>query len=89
MDLTAFPNPFSGSTTLAFRLPKAANVTMEVYDLVGVLVYKMELPKSAAGEQQLTWDGRNALGMRVSAGTYLCKLTADGMQGFKKLVLAD
>ncbi|MBK9448245.1 MAG: T9SS type A sorting domain-containing protein [Bacteroidetes bacterium] len=89
MDLTAFPNPFSGSTTLAFRLPKPANVTMEVYDLVGVLVYKMELPKSAAGEQQLTWDGRNALGMRVSAGTYLCKLTADGMQGFKKLVLAD
>jgi hypothetical protein len=89
LQLVAFPNPFSHETTLAFTLPKASEVRMEIFDVMGNAVRKMETAKRATGEQQVVWDGRNDLGIRVAAGTYFCKLTADGLQASQRLVVIE
>jgi hypothetical protein len=40
------------------------------------------------GEHLLTWDGRDALGRRVAAGTYFTELRTDSSAETRKLVYA-
>lgn len=89
LEVVAYPNPFAEKTTLVFTLAKPSGVTLEVYDFLGQQVRFLETAKLAAGEQQVVWDGKNQAGKRVAAGSYLCKLTANGMQGMEKMILVD
>jgi len=57
------PNPFSSATVIPIDAPDAP--TILVFDVAGHLV--RELPVSSA---QVSWDGRDALGRFVPAGTY-------------------
>ena len=57
------PNPFSSATVIPIDAPDAR--TILVFDVAGHLV--RELPVSSA---QVSWDGRDALGRFVPAGTY-------------------
>ncbi|MEN9369175.1 MAG: hypothetical protein RI952_40 [Bacteroidota bacterium] len=74
--LQAAPNPFSGSTKLAFNLPIAAQVSMEVFDLLGrniaTIIEKENLTAGAHTVSYLNEDHSNA------AGIYLVKLTVNG-----------
>jgi len=74
--LQAAPNPFSGSTKLAFNLPIAAQVSMEVFDLLGRNIATiMDNESLVAGAHAVSYvneDQSNA------AGIYLVKLTVNG-----------
>jgi PKD repeat protein len=74
--LQAAPNPFSGSTKLAFNLPIAAQVSMEVFDLLGrniaTIIEKENLTAGAHTVSYVNEDHSNA------AGIYLVKLTVNG-----------
>ena len=74
--LQAAPNPFTGSTKLAFNLPTAAQVSMEVYDLLGrniaTIIANESLVAGAHTVSYVNEDHSNA------AGIYLVKLTVNG-----------
>ncbi|MGV3538285.1 MAG: T9SS type A sorting domain-containing protein [Rufibacter sp.] len=80
----SYPNPFrqGTNTTIPVTLEKAAQVTLQIYSLTGRRIATLINDKLDAGAHKITWDGRGA-----SAGTYLYKLTVDGKQYAKRLVL--
>jgi len=76
------PNPFSGSTTIRFDLPRAAQVGLRVYNVAGRVVRDLIEPsQSEAGQHEISWDGRDQSGRPLAAGVYLYRLTVDGKAG--------
>ncbi len=85
-----YPNPFSPpergfagnpSTEIAFALPEAGKVTLNIYALTGQLVATLVDGEMAAGRHQLRWNGRNQSGQLVAAGIYLYHLIVTGDDG--------
>jgi hypothetical protein len=83
------PNPFTGSTNIAFSVPgTAAGTSLEIYDVEGRLVRSLAAGYSAADEASVVWDGNDTAGHRVAAGVYFYRLS--GGQGVvKKMVLLE
>ena len=91
LTLLAMPNPASGQTIVRLRgrADKAAvgAVEMLVYDLAGRHVVTLMAGTLPAGDHGVTWDGRDEAGRAAPAGVYLYRLTADGFQESKRMVL--
>jgi len=81
------PNPFGGATTIAFRIPKATKVSIELYDLQGKLVRILADGTQSAGTHPIVWDGRSNEGHRVVSGVYYYRLKTPGYEKSRKLVL--
>jgi len=77
-----YPNPFNPDndelTTIAFVLPEAANVNIEIFSITGELVTNLvtDAVRQAGEYNQDKWFGRNDNGFEVIPGTYFCKITA-------------
>lgn len=81
-----YPNPFKGSTTIRYQLPKAAPAKISVFNLRGQKV--AELPSNASkGWNELTWDGKDKSGQRLPSGTYIYVLSYQDRIVFNKLSL--
>ena len=70
---SARPNPFSGRTRIAFSLGAPADVTLEVYDLLGRRVATLVDGPVEAGEHLATFDATG-----LPSGVYLSRLVAGG-----------
>ena len=77
-----YPNPFNPSTTIAFGLPAAGQVTVDVFDVTGKLVSRVLDTQRAAGWHQVSF---NASGL--PSGTYLYRITAAGQVKTSKMLL--
>ena len=77
------PNPAQGRTVLSFTLPRAARVSLGIYSLSGRLVRNLMSGASEAGDYLRTWTPTGP------GGIYVCRLTVDGRQFSRKLVVAD
>ena len=85
--LSAYPNPFHGSATIAWGVSVAGNVSLKLYDASGREVRNLVSRGMNAGRYSATWDGRADNGKRVAEGIYFCKLvTATGVQQQKVIV---
>ena len=82
-----YPNPFNPSTTIAFSVPRAGEVTLSIYNLRGQLVQTLVSGAMAAGQHRVVWDGTDARGARVSSGVYVYQLKANDFVATRKLVL--
>lgn len=74
--LEASPNPFAGSTALAFSLAREAPVTVEILSLEGRRVRTLANRSYGAGRWVIAWDGTTDDGTRVVSGVYLVRLRA-------------
>ena len=81
----AFPNPFNPSTTIRFRLPWEAHVTVKIFNSQGQFVADLVDDTLAAGNFETTWDGKDANGVEVSSGVYVYKISAPGLDLSKKV----
>ncbi|MDM7916740.1 MAG: FlgD immunoglobulin-like domain containing protein [Candidatus Eisenbacteria bacterium] len=73
------PNPFTSSTTIAFRLPRETPVSLRIFNSAGRLVRTLLDGESLQpGVHASTWDGSGTDGRTVPAGTYFYRLEADG-----------
>jgi uncharacterized repeat protein (TIGR01451 family) len=78
--LPAYPNPIltrgvSGGMHFRFSLPTASRADLRVFDATGRCVWSAAPRAYAAGAQQIRWDGRDAAGQPVAAGSYFYRLT--------------
>ena len=84
---TNAPNPFRGSTTVVFGLPRAADVSLRIYDIAGRAVREL-VPKRRfePGEHQVRWDGRSDDGVALSAGVYFYQLVAGSDRVTRRMI---
>ena len=76
-----YPNPTSHNATITFRLTKSADVTLEIYDVTGGLLYRDVLrdvvgQRSASLDEAFVWAGTNQAGESVAGGVYIYVLEA-------------
>ena len=90
--LPNYPNPFNPETWIPYRLARAADVTLTIYDTKGILVRRFDLGHQAAGyytdqAKAVYWDGRNASGEPIASGNYFYQLEAGAFSATRKLVI--
>jgi hypothetical protein len=76
LQLSAGPNPFAASAGIHLALSANAAVSVQVLDPSGRLVRELLHGELPAGGHDLTWDGREAHGMKVPAGMYFVRVVA-------------
>jgi hypothetical protein len=81
------PNPFNPKTLIAFSLPEASDVRLEIYDVAGRKVTTLVDRHLTAGPHSYEWDGRNQNGERVASGVYFYRLSTAERDLSKKMVL--
>jgi hypothetical protein len=79
------PNPTSGASALAFRLPGPGRAVLRIYGVDGSLVRTLVDGPLPAGPHRAVWDGRDASGQTAPAGVYFCRLEAAGAQAGRRL----
>lgn len=86
--LAASPNPFHGSTSIAFRLPARQQASLDVYGVDGRRVATLWNGVAEAGVTTAHWNGLDGDGRPVAAGLYFAKFrTEGGTQVGKVMVL--
>ncbi len=70
----AFPNPFSAGTAIRVETPLAGTVRLDIYDATGRRVRSFQETIGGA-VRQILWDGKDAGGRLVPAGTYAWRLS--------------
>jgi hypothetical protein len=70
----AVPNPSRGDVVFALSLPHAGPVSLLVYDLQGRRVRTLVDAVFPAGEQRVTWDGRDGGGHAAAPGVYFARV---------------
>lgn len=79
--LSAYPNPFNGTTNLSYTLANSADVTMEVFNTLGQVVMQKTLGYVAAGSHKLSLD------LTQPSGVYFAKLSTGNQHATVKLML--
>ena len=82
-----YPNPFNPETTIAFDLPQAGRVELQVFDLLGQTVRTLLAQELSAGGHQVVWNGLDASGARVSSGVYFYRLQAGSQVQMRRMLL--
>ena len=82
-----YPNPFNPRTRIVYSLPARAQVTLTVYNVLGVKLRALVQGTQAAGEHHVFWDGRNDAGQAMPSGVYIYTLEAEGFRATRRMLL--
>jgi hypothetical protein len=90
--LQNFPNPFNPETWIPYQLKNASEVTIQIYNVAGEMIRKLDLGYKSAGlyvsqDRAAYWDGRNRFGMSVTSGVYFYSIHAGDFTAVKKLII--
>ena len=80
--VVVYPNPTAHDAIITFQLTKSADVTLEIYDVTGGLLYTDVLrnvvgQQSASLDEAFVWDCTNQAGESVADGVYIYVLEAE------------
>ena len=84
-----YPNPFNPATVVPYELAATSQVRLEVFNALGQRMATLVDGEQSAGAYSARWDGTDAAGRAVAAGVYLYRLTVDGGQQTRRMVLVD
>jgi hypothetical protein len=89
-----YPNPFEPPeevTHITYNLESESSVVIEIFTLVGDLVWSREFgsgaEESTAGLHEIEWDGRNERGEIVRNGVYICRIGTDAGEAMTKIAV--
>jgi hypothetical protein len=82
-----FPNPFNPSTTIAYELPKASVVRIQIYNLLGQMVRTLVDQVQSAGKWTVVWKGEDDAGATVASGIYFYRLVTPDVMMTQKMLL--
>jgi hypothetical protein len=83
----AYPNPFKGTTEIAFSVPAACQVSLRVYDVNGRLVRSLVEGSLEAGTHRVMWNGHAGDGTKTAPGVYLAVVKIGSAQTASKMFL--
>ena len=74
-DFNASPNPFVSQTLIDFNIDNISDVSVEIYDIRGVLIRILAKNK----ENGVLWDGKMSNGENAPTGAYFCRLISNNI----------
>jgi phosphatidylserine/phosphatidylglycerophosphate/cardiolipin synthase-like enzyme len=77
-----YPNPFNPTTTIAFSLPKASDVSLTIFNSLGQRVETLASSYYTAGTYKVTFNATN-----LSSGVYYYRLVSNDVQMTKSMVI--
>lgn len=77
-----YPNPFNPVTKIKFDLPKAAFITVKIYDLLGREVTELVNEELNPGTYEVDWDASV-----YSSGMYFYEIKTETYRDVKKMIL--
>ena len=87
--LQNYPNPFNPKTTIHYQLPQAADVRLEIYNLLGQKIRSLLNKRIVAGYHHTIWDGRDDFGTQVASGVYLYRIETEQFCQVRKMLLLN
>jgi hypothetical protein len=73
-----YPNPFNISTCIEYNTPEAGHVLIDIFDMQGRIVKRLEDQNHIAGEYSVLWDACNEQGIKMPEGIYLYRFSFTG-----------
>ena len=77
-----YPNPFNPSTAISYKLPRAGEVTLEVFNMTGRRIAVLANEFQTAGSYNYDFDASN-----LSSGVYMYRLQFSGSTLTRKMTL--
>ncbi|GAB5409610.1 MAG: hypothetical protein BalsKO_19750 [Balneolaceae bacterium] len=77
-----YPNPFNPSTKISYTIPNTANVSLEVFNMLGQRVARLVNSRQNAGNHTINFDAKN-----LSSGIYLYRIQAGSFSEIKRMTL--
>ncbi|WP_340105627.1 BspA family leucine-rich repeat surface protein [Rhodohalobacter sp. 8-1] len=77
-----YPNPFNPSAVIEFGLPEAAEVRLDVYNMLGQRIATLVNEQRAAGRHQVQFNAS-----KLSSGTYIYRIQAGEFLQTRKMML--
>lgn len=73
-----YPNPFNPNTLISFDIPKASNVKLTIFNVLGEAVNTAVNEELTPGKYSFTWNASD-----MASGLYIYRLEASGNDGEK------
>lgn len=77
-----YPNPFNPSTKISYTVDKAMSLVLEVYNVSGQVVDRIDLGRQVAGNHSFTYYGNT-----LASGIYTYRLVGDGVSAARQMML--
>ena len=84
-----YPNPFNPSTIIEYQIKNPANISIEIFNVLGRKVKTLISGFQTNLTGSIRWNATDDFGQGVSAGIYIYSMTLDGVRITKKMVLLD
>ncbi|MEW6509210.1 MAG: T9SS type A sorting domain-containing protein [Bacteroidota bacterium] len=81
-----YPNPFSHTTAIVYKLNRNADTQLRIYDVLGREVRKFNFDNQSAGIHGIHWDGKNNYGRKLAPGVYFYQLISGSEAVTKKMI---
>jgi hypothetical protein len=86
--LNIYPNPFSSSATIQFRLAAPGDINISVYNLLGQKVQILVDGEYTEGIHKIQWQGNDLNRTPATSGIYFCRFMKDGkVSQIKKIII--
>jgi beta-glucosidase len=79
-----YPNPFNPETTIEYTIPKATNVEIKIYDILGREITTLVNEFKQAGKYASKFSAGN---LKLSSGIYFYRMSIEGFTLVKKMTL--
>jgi Secretion system C-terminal sorting domain len=77
-----YPNPFNPTTTITYSIPENGNVTLNIYDVLGNKIIRLENRNKTAGTYSTFFDASD-----LTSGIYFYTIRANNFVETKKMLL--
>ena len=82
-----FPNPFNPETFIEYDVPENSQVSVDVYNILGMKVKTLVNEVMEPGFYQISWNGTNDANHQVASGLYFIRMQGEGFVQIRKMML--
>ncbi len=82
-----YPNPFNPATVIEYALPRACQVKVEIYNILGQRVRTLVNEVQEPGYKKISWNCTDEGGNELSSGVYFCRIQAGDFVKSRKMTL--
>jgi hypothetical protein len=78
----SYPNPFNAQTTISYSMPKASDISLDIFDILGCKIATLQSGHQEAGEHSVIWNAGDK-----PSGIYFYRLKAGEREETNRMVL--
>ncbi|MEW6556917.1 MAG: kelch repeat-containing protein [Elusimicrobiota bacterium] len=97
-NIVNYPNPFNPekeTTTIKYVLTESDDILVQIFNLVGDLVYRQKIHSNEEGAigqpegytNEITWNGKNGDGITVANGVYIMEIKSGNEKEIRKIAV--